>query len=258
MKLYQSQIDFQDIGVTVLVNDLPVFTDNGRGQSSGGAVINPYLLSTPNHISVVLTPRKGESLPPARATVDVKVLAYTQGAGGKPGPVETAYHFHWKQTEPLQRVPAPAGGALPAVLLPRPLNWQDAPRVQEVDAASKTEINARIKDLHDALAAKDSARIRSLLKPKLDNSALALGRTEAQMDASQQAFFEDDFRDPGWRMRPIDYTHLQYHVRAGGRVVQVLNPDGSDPLASVPDQNSSSTLIDLYLARVAGHWAFVL
>ena len=258
MKLYQSQIDFQYVGVTVLVNDLPVFTDNGRGQSSGGAVINPYLLGAPNHISVILTPRRGEVLPPAQATADVKVLAYTQGADGKPGPIETVYHFHWKQTEPPQRAPAPANGTLPAVLLPRPLNWQDAPRVQQVDAATKAEIDAQIKDLHDALGAKDSTKIRSLLAAKLDNSALALGRTQAQMDASQQAFFEDDFRDPDWRMKPIGYAHLQYHLRAGGRVVQVLNPDGSDPLASVPDKNASSTLIDLYLARIDGHWAFVL
>ena len=79
MKLYQSQIDFHDIGVSVLVNDLPVFTDNGSGQSSGGTVLNPYLLGLPNPIRVVLTPLKGVALPPARATVDVQVLAYAQG-----------------------------------------------------------------------------------------------------------------------------------------------------------------------------------
>lgn len=258
MKLYQSQIDFQDVGVSVLVNDLPVFTDNGSGQSSGGTVLNPYLLETPNPIHVVLTPLKGAALPPARAKVDVKVLAYTQGADGKPGPIETAYHFHWKQTEPPQRAPAPASGTLPAVILPRPLNWQDAPRVQEVDAAAKAEINAQIKSFHDALEAKNLAQIRSLLATKTDNFALALGRTGPQMDASQQGFFADDFRDPNWRMKPIAYDHLQYHLRAGGRVVQVLNPDGSDPIASVPDRNASSTLIDSYLSRLNGHWVFVL
>lgn len=257
MKLYQSQIDFEDIGVSVLVNGLPIFTDNISGQSSGGNTVSQYLLGEPNHITIILTPLKGAAVPSKRAVVSVKVFSYAQDADGRPGPVETTYQFHWKQTEPATHAPSPINGILPPVPLPQPLNWQNAPKTL-IGPADKAEINAQIKRLHDALEAKNLAQVGLLLTAKTENFSLALGMTAPEMEASQRHFFESRFGDPHWRMKPVGYDHLQYDPGAGGRVIHVLNPDGSDPLSAQPSSRGGGTSFDVFLARVNGHWAFIL
>lgn len=253
---YQSQIDFEGVGVSVLVNGLPILTDTS-GQSSGGTIITQYMLDEPNHITIIITPLKGAAVPSQRAFVSVKVLSSAQSADGRPGPVNTAYQFHWKQTQPPSRLPSPINGTLPPVLLPHPLNWQNAPRTP-IGPADKAEINAQIKRLHDALASKNLAQVKSLLAAKTENFAQALSMTAPDMEASQRRFFESSFGNPHWRMKPINYNRLQYHPGAGGRVIHVLNPNGSDPLSAQPDSHSGGTSFDLFLARVNGHWTFVI
>ena len=257
MKFYQDATNYEGIGIQVLVNGLPVVYDETSGHGTGGEFLNPYLLDEPNHITIILTPLKGKTLPSERARVDVQVLETSQGGDGKPGPTQTAYQFEWKQKVPPVHPPSPISGILPPVRYTQPLNWQNAPRTP-LSQADKAEINDQIKRLHDALVAKDVAQIGVLLSAKTDNMARALGKPVANMEASQRRFFDPDFSDPQWRLKPISYDHLQYHAGAEGRVIHVLNPDGSDPLSSLPTSNNGTTTIPAYLARINGHWAFVI
>jgi len=257
VKFYQDATNYEAIGIRVLVNGLPIVADDTTGQGTGGEFLNPYLLDEPNHITLILTPLKGATLPPERASVSVQVLETSPSNNGKPGPTETVYNFEWKQKNPPVHAPSPINGTLPPVARSQPLNWQNAPK-SPLAQADKAEINAQIKRLHDALETKNLAEVGVLLAAKTDNMALALGQPVSSLEASQRRFFEANFGDPRWRMKPINYDHLQYHPGAEGRVIQVLNPDGSDPLVSLPNSNSGTTTIPLLLARVNGHWTFVI
>ena len=257
VKFYQDATNYEGIGIKLLINGLPVISDEKKGQGSGGEILNPYLLDEPNHITIILTPLKGAALPPARAVVDVQILETSEDSHGRPGPTRTVYHFKWKQKSPLTRAPSPVEGMLPPVHYAQPLNWQNAPRTP-LTQADKAKINAQIKRFHEALNAKSLAQIAPLLSAKTDNMARALGQPAAALAASQGDFFAPDFAEPNWHMKPINYEHLVYQPGAEGRVIHVLNPDGSDPLSSMPDKNGSATMIDLYLAKIDGHWTFVL
>ncbi len=257
VKLYQDATNYEGIGVMVLVNGLPIIADNTSGHGTGGELLNPYLLNEVNHITIILTPLKSAPLPSERASVSVKVLETNPGDDGKPSATGTAYKFEWKQRQPPVHAPSPVNGTLPPVRPPQPLNWQDAPRTPP-SQADRAEINAQIKRFHDALEAKDVAQVGPLLSSKAENYARSLGQSMPSLETSLRQSFEEDFSDPHWRMRPINYEHLQYHAGAGGRVVHVLNPDGSEPLRSLPDSNSGTTSFSLYLARVNGHWVFVI
>ena len=257
LKFYQDTTNYEGVGIQILVNGLPVFSDKTSGQGSGGELLNPYLLNETNHLTIILTALPGKPVPSEQARAEEQVLEASQGAGGTPGPTQTVYRYEWKQKAPPGPLPAPITGTLPPAQYAQPLNWQNAPRTP-LTAADRAEIDAQINLLHAALAAKDRVQAAKLLRAKTDNMARALGQPVAELEASQQRFFESEFRNPQWRLKPIRYAQLQFHSGAGGRVVYVLNPDGSDPLSSLPTSGNGATAIPAYLARIEGHWEFVL
>lgn len=139
----------------------------------GGQLLNMFLLNEPNRLTITLRPAKGAAMPPAGAFAIVNVNAFGRERASKP---ELVYHYEWRQTSPPKLLPATIHAVLPPVVRSEPLSWQNAPKTP-LTQADKAEIKAQIKRLHDALASKNLAEVKSLLASKTENFALALSMT---------------------------------------------------------------------------------
>lgn len=253
VKFYQSEVHTAKVGLGVKINDIPVVSDIGS-TGGGGQLLNMYLLNEPNRLTITLRPAKGAAAPPVGAFVIVNVNAFGRERTSKP---ELAYHYEWRQTSPPKPLPATIHAVLPPVVRSEPLSWQNAPKAA-LNAQSKAAISALVKRYHDALAAKDARQLGKLLGDSSRDASVALERPLSGIEASQKRQYQEEFSSPGWRVKPVDYAHLQYHLCAGGRIVSVVNPDGSAPIVSVPDANGTTSEFTVRVALLHGQWTLVL
>lgn len=253
MKFYQSEVHYAKLGLDVRVNDIPIVSDHGEsGGGGGGRLLNMFLLDEPNHVTITLHPARGAAVPPVGAFAVVNVNAFGRERTSKP---EAVYHYEWRQTTPPKELPHTISGTLPPVARSRPLSWQAAPRVT-LDAHSEAAIGILLRRYHDALAAKDLTQVQALLTTSTQDMALALGRSASDTEAGQRRRYGAEFGNPSWRMKPMDYTHLRYHVCGNGRLISVEKPDGSPPwrprrtrTARLPISTSASPF-----STASGHW----
>ncbi|AMR28500.1 hypothetical protein A0257_16310 [Hymenobacter psoromatis] len=251
MKFYQSEVHSDELGLDVEINGISVESDEG---GSGGQLLNTFLLGEPNHLTITLHPPKGAARPPAGAFVIFNINAFGRERTSKP---ELVYHYEWRQTNPAKPLPATIHAVLPPVVRAGPLSWQAAPKVT-LNAQSEAAINALVKRYYAALAAKDAGQLSELLNNSSRDASIALGRPLADIEASQKRRYQQDFADSHWRVKPVDYAHLQYHLCADNRIVAVVNPNGSAPLVSAPDANGSTSEFTVRVALLHGQWTLVL
>ncbi len=255
MKYYQSEVHNAKLGLDVKINDIPVVSDSGdTGGGGGGRLLNTFLLNEPNRLTITLHPAKGAAVPPAGAFAIVNINAFGRERTSKP---EAVYHFEWRQTNPPKSLPPTIHAVLPPVVRSEPLSWQNAPKVA-LNAQSEAAISTLVKRYHDALAAKDAGQLNEMLGNSSRDASVALERPLPDIEASQKREYQEEFAGPSWHVKPVDYAHLQYHLCADGRIVSVMNPDGSAPLVSAPDANGSTSEFNVRVALLHGQWTLVL
>lgn len=253
MDYYQLVANYDGVRLDVRVNDMPVILDEGKN-GAGVHVINNLLTGADNAITVTAKPPQGEAHAPANASIHVDVTAFP-GQGGGGGQGKSLYSYEWKIKD--IHVPLPSVHGQFQTLPPsEPLSWQNATKLN-LATLDKTGINTQIKRLYDALETKNAAETTALLASEAHDQEVGFGLPLGDPDGDQRKSYEEQFRQPNWGLSPIHYGALEYDLYGSGRVVRAHAPNGHPAFTSTPDKDGGTTIFDVYLSLIQGHWVIV-
>ena len=102
-------------------------------------------------------------------------------------------------------------------------SWQDATPYSEADRAT---IESLVAAIHAAFGVRDYDAIATLCAARDAETARALDVPLAQLTGYMRQGIEGWFSDPTFTMRPLDPTLLSLDARAGGRLVEIADPQG--------------------------------
>jgi hypothetical protein len=155
----------------------------------------------------------------------------------------------------------PSTGRVPVRLnfvaaeVPPSLFWPIAQRVELTDQA-RASILGVLRELHDALSARDVIRACDLLDFKALEVARCGYRSEAWARQSQREFLEFVTGSPGFSLAPLIPDRLRFQLVAGERLVWVTQ-DESEPALQSANTGGPQFQLPVYLAPVHGRWTVV-
>ncbi len=248
MLYYQARIRNAALALEVRVNDLPIFdNEGGRGGGSVGGVINDTIIDGTNSVCVRVRPAQGQTLPSPSGVVTVEISRVLP-----PAPAQPVYEFEWKVGDIHARLPT-ENSAFESETQYGLLAWQRAARVT-LDAATQAGVRSQVQQIHDAMAAKDAARLTALLTIKAHDKAVISGFSSAQFLTDQERYFQDKFDRPSWAMEPINPVGFQYRLYGEGRVVGVKDGQGQDVIRSRPHVDGGVSTIPLFVSLLDTRW----
>lgn len=168
------------------------------------------------------------------------------------GAPKTVYEFDWKVGSVHAPLPTETG-AFESETQYGTLAWQRA-TVVTLDAATEAGVWAQVQQLHDAMAAKDAARMTALLTVKAHDKAIISGFPPKEFVADQKQYFQDKFNRSGWEMEPVSAADCQYRLYGNGRVVGVKNKQGQDIIRSRPHTDGGVSAVPVFVSLLDGHW----
>ncbi len=253
MDYYQLVANYDGVQLDVRVNDMPVILDKSE-HGAGIHIVNNFLIGTENTITVAAKPPQGKAHAPANASIHVNITAFPgQGGGGGEGKV--VYNYEWKMKDIHLPLPS-VQGKFQTTAPSEPLSWQNAAKL-DLATLDKAGINAQIKRLYEALETKNVAETTALLASEAHDQEVGFGLPLGDPDGEQRKIYEEQFRQPNWGLTPVHYETLEYDLYGGGRVVRAHAPDGQPTFMSTPDKDNGTTVFDLYLSLINGHWVIV-
>lgn len=133
--------------------------------------------------------------------------------------------------------------------------WQAADVVDPDDAAVRAELVAFMRGMHDDLVHADVDALLTKMGPRFADAA-AMGATPVEAEQAARADFGVISTHPHV-VAPMSDEELEFRAFAGGRVVGVRSRvDGRSPLQSGLGA-AERWLLDVWLARIDGHFAVV-
>jgi len=251
MLYYQARIRTAALALDVRVNDLPVFENDGsRGGGSTGGVINDSIIDGHNTVSVRVRPAQGQTLPSPSGVVVVEINRVLPPDAPKP-----VYEFEWKVRDIHAPLPTETGGFESGTHFGT-LAWQRAAPVA-LDAATEAGVWAQVHQLHEAMAAKDAARMTAILAVKAHDKAIISGLPPEEFLADQERYFQDMFSRPGWEMEPVSAADCQYRLYGNGRVVGVKDKQGRDVIRSGSHTDGGVSTISVFVSLLNDQWVIV-
>ena len=241
---FKLQIECSDLQVEVLINDLPVFIQNG-GQRTKNTLINHWLRDDHNRIEIRLNP-VGELNP----NIANSYLELTLSENDR-----RFYAFSWK---PSEEEPLP-------VATRRGFNsntnfgewiWQNSEQL-ELNEATINEINRFLQRIYESLNSANIGETLNLFRIKAEEQAIAFGIPTDERLFQQRSFFEQWFSEIGWGMEKINFDLLSYRLCADGRVVFVSYKNSSDVLQSKPVGDGEMVSFPLFISKLEGRWIIV-
>lgn len=250
---YQLTANYDGVRLDVRVNDMPVVL-SARGYGSGVYIVNNLLTGADNTVTVIAEPPPGAAHVSADASIRVNVTAFPgQNGGGGAGRV--LYDFQWKRKNAQAPLPS-VQGRFRAAPPSEPLSWQSGAQLRPA-TLDEAGIRAQIERLHQALAARNVSQTTALLASEINDQGVGFGLPRSGQEDEQRSYYEGLFKEPTWGLTPIHYDALEYDLCGGGRVVRVHEQGGGVAFKSRPDKDGGSTLFDLFLSFINGHWVIV-
>jgi hypothetical protein len=218
--LFIVNVNTRGLLVHILVNDITVYTNNGR-QASFGGKINPFILPAGNIVTVAL------GLPPS-APDPPRFRMNIQRAfqGADPGEEGILSRFTWSGQS---LAPAPAEvfrGAFDAPEIWWRPRWISLPPV----LASNAELERFVLDFVHSLQTGDIERLTTLHMPSFLELQDSLGFDAEQLASNFRERLRALMADPTFTVLPVDLRRLRYTPEAGGRMVRISLESGDPPI----------------------------
>lgn len=133
-----------------------------------------------------------------------------------------------------------------------PVYWRSPPA--DFGCSGTPELISVVKELHDALMARDVGRFVGLLSLKYEAySAAYPGEPAAAIDRQRSAA-ERFFKLP-YVVKPLDFGKIHFEPRAQGRVALVSGSDDRPVIEAVAEGEPAPALrANLFLTRIDGSW----
>lgn len=254
VEYYQLVANYDGVQMDVRINDMPVPLSK-RGEGFTVTIINNLLTGASNTLTVTVKPPHNKAAPPPNASMHVDITAYSNKDKGNKDKGRVLYTYDWKRKNshtPLPHIQKQFRTAP----LSEPLSWQNAATLK-MATLDKAGINAQIKRLYEALEAKNAAETTALLASEVHDQEVGFGLPRGDPDGEQRKYYEELFRQPNWGLTPVHYKALQYDIYGGGRVVRAHAPNGQPTFLSTPGKDGGTTVFDVYLSFIKGHWVIV-
>lgn len=200
--------------------------------------LNPWIVEGPNQLEVRVAAAAGQPSPGADAHLALAV--YEGPHGTHPGPGGKLTELTWSQAaQPL------AGEGFQQLKMLEFKTRAATPRWRWLDAlpysdADRPAIVARLMELHAALAASDFDAVAALTRLRDEELALALDVSLDRWVALERQSVASLFQAKNWQLQDVDASELEFHPRAGGKLVEVTRRGMQPPLVGVADGEAIS------------------
>ncbi|HEY6724865.1 MAG TPA: hypothetical protein VI197_12595 [Polyangiaceae bacterium] len=223
------------------MNDVPLIEYDAASPHSVGEVIDPWIQSGTNSVTVQAGPQKAGATEPC---AQVAVLAIPEGGDQANAP------------RVAEKTVASTGGQTRATLAFVTAKsacelWAEAKRF-DWNAEGQRELTELAQKAHRLFSQKQIAPLAELTDYRARDTARCLGRTPESGVADQRSFFAAITGAPDFSAIPWSDAGLVLEVVGNGRLVWMHRNDGKLLL-----QNGAGGGMDLYAARIQGSWRIV-
>lgn len=223
----------EGVAVEVFLNGGAVSRNFDLRSNMNTNKLNPWLVVGSNRLEVrvAAVDKTGTFLPHAQLNFAVFEGAHGEhpGAAGKLGEISWSQSLHPLAGSGFQsvgtldfqsRAPTP------------PWRWLDGLPYSEAD---RPAIEACLVKLHGALVARDFDALAALTQLRDHELALALDVSPARLVALERQSVAALFQAKVWQVAPLDPGALEFHARAGGRLVEATSVALGPALSATAD-----------------------
>jgi len=236
----------------VFLNDLPVYEDPPRDIFETTTLqVNNFLIPGKNELRIEVTePGSIESrmfwadihrdADETQKPVRTHELRWPDAVAELPAPLPQPLPFVWQREVTIEADhPAPYYADVPA---------------EQVPAEGTDELRAAVKELHDALTARDANKLAELTWFEAEDSARYYPARPAPSRGELVAGYAGSFQEP-WNVPRWDAERLVFTPRAGGRVIHVTGADGKHAVHGANAvRPEAHFLLNPLLVRHRGRW----
>jgi hypothetical protein len=250
-KHVQLEINNHKIAIAVLTNDVLVFTNRYHQAPLKELSINQWVTGGSNSfkINISINPNWFEELKEQSFNMVIALFEGCRGDFTK----TVLKEIHWKYSEDTQ-FPVIINENIEIDIPYGNWTWYDADILSE-ENFNFDSLKQYLTQLHSKLHNKDYDNLTPFLKSKSTELAAAYGIPIHERMSDQKTFFlEELFTTPNWGLVPIDTNNLLIQYHANGRLIQVLNKNGTSPLQSNTMTDNVTFSLDLFLCHKNGEW----
>ena len=126
-----------------------------------------------------------------------------------------------------------------------------------IDDAARAEIIKLVKDYYGALKKKDADAVWSILQfASLDSSRIRHQPVE-ELKGQFSKVFREMMADKSFILLPLDTGKLVLKPVADGKVIQVLNQSGAEPIRTKETKDGGAYTFGVFAGNVDGKWIIV-
>ena len=254
-KFYVAKIEKNGLLLTLLINDVPIVLFSRHTDVDITEQLNRWIKPGKNILSIYLHWPGGISYSPDEARFYLRLEAVEIGRKFRETP--PLIEFIWPNTErEVEKYPYETQVAFDVESQDSPPSrlWREATQVV-IDEVTRQTIIDLILQLHQALQAKNTQVLSTLLDFKGIDSGVSHYLTQEDSRKSQLEFFQFFFDIPNWQMLPLKIDALEFHLLSEQRLILVSRP-GMEPALQSNDAGPR-LLLPLYFAQIDGQWLVV-
>lgn len=237
---YLVSLDADKCPVALRVNDVPLRDVEAGRRTSFGEIIDPWIRTGINSVTLEA---KGKL---AKGCASVAVMAIPAGGDQRTAPRVLEARWPVADLESGARQFEFHGPVADRCQL-----WRDAQSF-ELGAGHESELLEQVRALHQLFARRDVAGLAERADYRARDIARCMGKSPESGVEDQKRFFSIIMPDAGFVPLPLDESALAMDVVGNGKLVWLHRRDGKLLL-----ENSQTQGMDLYLAKIGGHWTVV-
>ncbi|MCC6522965.1 MAG: hypothetical protein IT373_09910 [Polyangiaceae bacterium] len=256
--VYNLEVQASGLVVEVELGGARVYFEGRGGQRFTQKKLNPWLLDGQNVLEARLGAPEaqagGRRAAAAERYFRTRLIRLRAGQDW-PEPEDELFTYEWNPA----KAPLPDEGMVTVLeheLALGPVHgrwaWQDARPYTDAD---RPDVLALVGAVHQALAARELEGVLARFAVQNDEVARALGGTKAELAGDLREFLASLFASEDWRMAPLAPETLGLVPSAGGKLVEVVGPDGGAPLVGRGGEGELE--LGLTVSRLAAGWTIV-
>jgi hypothetical protein len=254
LPLIYIQVASRAVDVEVVVNDIPLFGhSDGGGNFEMTEGVNRWLTVGLNRVRVFVRWPRDVPYAPGQASARVSVFIANPNLEF-PTSGRDLVVLQWPESGRAEGYPAVAEGTFTLAEFPALRLWTVAERVRALTDLDRDQILTRIEELRAAILRGDSDAAYLQQSAKVEDTALAEGKTPAQLEASMRKQLQWLAGRPGLIARPDVPADIVLRLVAEGRLVQATLSDGSPTIQFVERDRDRVIALEPMFARIQGEW----
>ncbi len=234
----------QGVAVDAGVNDAPLARLRGERRSSLRLPVDWWLLADNNRLTVRVSPLDDGEAPP-RLEVAIR------DAEERHAPSVT---FGWSLPEAQEFEPFEVALPFVPLAVPAVRLWSLAEEVATLEDQDVLAIRALARSLVDAVAARRIDDVVAMLEFRVGELAIAVDRSLDWMREATRENLSEILLAMDFVLRPVDLAQLRLTPCGDGRVFHVTTVEGFELIAAEADDGELPPGMQVYVARVDGHW----